>query len=274
MDTSKYNLDTMEGIRAVPVPTEKIKDDEEHIEYQLMRKATEHKRNGEIDLAIECLKKAREIMPFSGFTYSKEDYLRLPNYLKEARRFDEAAIEEKKVFDLFGASLIRKDIIEDCHKKALLDAESIGTDLVEATHHSGCCPICAKYRGRIFSISGKNTTFPKLPEDFLHECLSPIYIFPYFEGSCSAYDKSLDVVAYSNRPFEDDRTQEEKEQYSARLAEKNEMEADRADYDWIWQYLPEQCPKSFSSYRRMKKAKSASFLKLQDAASKAGRDFA
>lgn len=66
-------------------------------EYHLQRKATIYKQQGNLDLAIECLKKSNELMPYARFIYQEKDYLRLVKYLQLAGKIEEAKIEENKI---------------------------------------------------------------------------------------------------------------------------------------------------------------------------------
>lgn len=97
-----YDLNTLEGINSIPVKSFEYdpKDGKQYafnkIEYILQRKATEHKKNGRMDLAIACLRKANEIMPLSDMMYPIDDYLRLAKYLRLNKQFDEAHEVEKK----------------------------------------------------------------------------------------------------------------------------------------------------------------------------------
>ncbi len=146
------------------------------------------------------------------------------------------------------------------------------TDLVEISYVGACCPICGKYRGRIFSVNGKDRRFPKLPDDFHEDC--GLMAFPFIYGVQEPqYCKSRNIIAYNNRPFKDTRTAEEKANYKLILQEQKEeliKQQDKVDYDWLWEHLPEVCPKSFSSYRRMKNTNSAGYQKAVAAAQKAG----
>ena len=148
--------------------------------------------------------------------------------------------------------------------KSILNAQTHDTDLVEISYVSACCPVCGKYRGRIFSISGKDKRFPKLPDDFHEDC--GLIAFPFIYGvNETQYCKSKDIIGYNNCPFRDTRTAEEKENYELELqAQKNERqkERDKIDYDWLLAQLPENCPKSFSAYRRIKNSNSPSYQKL------------
>lgn len=81
----------------------------------------------------------------------------------------------------------------------------------EASYFCGCCGECAKYRGRWFSISGKDKRFPKMPENYGCTCQG-IDFYPVIDGvSEPEYcPKHQNIIEYSNRPFVDDRTQAEK----------------------------------------------------------------
>ena len=97
----KHDFDTLEGILNIPIPKYKplqgMGSPVNNIEYILQRKATEHKKNGRMDLAIACLRKANEIFPHSNFAWAEKDYMRLVEYLKLDRQFDEARKEEQKI---------------------------------------------------------------------------------------------------------------------------------------------------------------------------------
>lgn len=273
----EYDLTSVQGIRAIPIPTKKKAyyehDIREDIEYILQRKATEYKRNGQMDLAIECLKKSNEIMPYSSTLYLASDYYRLVEYLKKARRFDEAREEKQKLDLMFGGDVIQKEDRMILKNHAHVMAEQLGTDLVEMTEHYCTCGECAKYQGRVFSISGKSKTFPKIPDAFfiygaIHEgCRHSFY--PYFEDSTPTYHEN--IVEYSNRPFIDNRSQEEIEQYESEQKAQKDLIKDREDYDWIWENLIDIAPKSFSGYRRMKNANSANYQKLCKVAAEKGK---
>lgn len=92
------------------------------------------------------------------------------------------------------------------------NAKELGTDLVEADYFNGCCGECAKYRGRWFSISGKDKRFPKMPpEDYGCTCQG-LSFYPVIYGISepTSCPKNVNIIKYSNRSFVDDRTEEEK----------------------------------------------------------------
>ena len=163
-----YKMDTLEDILSIPVPTEKFElpdDFMDSIEYVLQRKATEFKKEGDMECAIACLEKAVEIIPFSPMPYP-DCFERLEKYLKLNNQWDEA--EE---VSLEGAKQ-EKNFQNEFKNKVLSDAAKLGTDLLEASYHEPASAKEAMYRGRVFSISGSDTRFPVLPEDFWETRLS------------------------------------------------------------------------------------------------------
>lgn len=273
----QIDFNSTEGIRAIPVPNKKAKfqdhDVKEDIEYILQRKATEFKKAGKMDLAIECLKKSNEIMPYSAYMYTSEDYYRLVDFLKQARRFDEARETEQKLDLMFGGNSMCNDDKKAIINSLLKNAKMLGTDLVEMSEHHCTCGECAKYQGRVFSLTGKSKEFPKIPDEFfiyggIHEgCRHSFY--PYLKGSTPSCHKN--IVQYSNRPFVDNRSEAEKKQYEAEQKAQQDLMKDRENYDWIWENLGDIAPKSFSGYRKMKNSNSKNFQKLCKAAEEKGK---
>lgn len=173
------------------------------------------------------------------------------------------------------------DINELCNNKCFEEAKILDTDLVEASYHFGCCPECAKYRGRIFSISGKDKRFPKIPpKKYGCTCqgltFSP-FIFGVSEPLISDFlGHKVNIFDFSNRPFVDDRTEEEKHAYDMRNKEieiENWYEPyrrrlfaikdkNKKQYDFICEKFPDIAPKSMGGYTRMKNSNSKNFQKL------------
>lgn len=95
----KYN--TLEEIKQVPIEImylyQNIDSPTLSPEYHLQRKATIYKKEGNLDLAIECLRKSNELMPYAKFIYQEKDYLRLVKYLELAGKTEEAKKEKEKI---------------------------------------------------------------------------------------------------------------------------------------------------------------------------------
>lgn len=166
-----YDFNSVDGISKIQIPKypklEGIQSPSNNIEYILQRKATEHKKNGRMDLAIACLRKSNEIMPYSNFSYPTKDYMRLIKYLEKDGQIDAARFEENKLRtehpELFDQRIGNKERINNEISKAL----SYGEDIVEILTNS-TCPICKKYNHKKYSISGISKKYKKIPDEFVY----------------------------------------------------------------------------------------------------------
>ena len=309
-----YDLNSLDGIRSIPVssnlpkyPTSGSMDVTGDLDYYLRQKAHEHETNGNIDLAIECLKKSNEIRYKKKSGYRKDDYYSLVRILARNGRVSEAQKEKAKIDKFFGSSdndaLINSESVQV--KRVLRDAKAEKTDLVIMNAHGCACSECAKYQGRVFSLSGQSKIYPKIPDAFfiyggIHKgCghsfypFNPEYTDPdlnytlqFYKGLSRSYSKN--IVAFSNRPFVDDRAPEDiaaavaHHQKLALEAEKKrlsyehiiETEAQRGEdsrtFAWIQNNLPNLCPKSLSGFRRMKNQNTKNYQKIVQAAAEKG----
>lgn len=154
-----------------------------------------------------------------------------------------------------------------------------GYDLVRMTDHSPTCPICAMYQGRVYAITreaanGKykapdgtplyfpylyDTAFVKGYETIHPNCRHRISIFP-----ARAYKKEelLKFSQKSTAPFEDTRTDAERKAYAEQQAEKRRRNENRKQYERIKAVLPNDAPKSFAEFVRMKQANSENYQNL------------
>lgn len=267
----EYDYSTVQSIMSIPIPKYEplhgLTSPVNNIEYILQRKATEFKKSGRMDLAIACLRKSNEIMPYSNFSWSKDDYLRLVKYLQYDGQFEQAekelALIEKAHPDLFfGNQMINPQI------------SKITEDLVWFSANR-LCPYCSIYNNRVYSRSGKDRRFPSfslLPNDLkvinCPKCNT-------FLGFSACYDFDIDgslkkTIKDSNRPFKDLRTKEEKEFYKAEVIKQTNAKLAKTEYLWLCQNLPNIAPKSLSGYTRMKKSKSVNYQKIVSAAKDAG----
>lgn len=273
----KYDLLTVEGINSIPVPRRKAFSSNESvtgkIEYYLLLKGGQYEKSGESELAIACYRKANELMPMSSTFYQRDSYMRLPRYLRKLRRFDEARVEEQKLERMFpgGSKLSAKD---EAVLRANRDGSARDTDLVEVSWVSGCCETCGKYRGRIFSLTGRDRRFPRFPSDFCEKC--GLTYFPFYGISEPQFTKKQGaaLIREMSKPFVDTRTAQDLRNYKEILdtlkAEEVKM-INSADYDWLWEFMPELCPKSLSGYVRMKNANTVNYQKIVAEARKRGR---
>lgn len=192
-------------------------------------------------------------------------------------------------------------------KRMYEDAKHLDTDLVIMSAHGASCPECAKYQGRVFSLSGHSKLFPKLPSKvsiyggihpgcghtfspYIHGVSDPMldYTLTFQTDVAPRYRKN--IIAFSGRPFVDDRLPKDiakAEEYNAKLKEEQvrrlyferhraEIEAqwaaDKCDYKWLQENLPDICPKSYSGYKRMKNGNTKNYQIIVAKAKEMGRE--
>ena len=150
-----------------------------------------------------------------------------------------------------------------------------GSDLIESNETHFVCAECAKYTKRWFSEYGKNTKYPKLPEYFKQhlkehdECA--IRFYPVLDNiSRPMWDYEGDFIDFCNRPFIDERTQDEKNAFDNYITEKNRKLTIKREYEHICKILPEHAPKSLGGYSRMKNLNSENYQKIKKLAEENG----
>ena len=154
-----------------------------------------------------------------------------------------------------------------------------GYDLVRMTTHSPTCSVCAMYQGRVYALTreaangkyklrdGTHLYFPYLYEtafasgySTIHpNCRHRISVFPansYTSGELRSYSEK------STAPFEDTRSDQERKAYSAALAKRRRLLENRRQYEKIRIVLPDQAPKSFAGFMRMKCSNSEKYQNL------------
>jgi|LSQX01.1.fsa_nt_gb hypothetical protein len=233
-----------------------------NIEYILQRKATEHKKNGNMTLAIACLRKSNEIMPFSNFLWPKKDYLRLVEYLRIAEEFDEANRIEDQIENLFYVSLRTSAL-----KFQIEQARASRIDLLISSEISIECAVCSSFCRRIFSISGKDRHFPPLPSVLLRSdpehkyCLTDFYLY-FKDVSMVDWKYRGSLVDWCNRPYKDERSSKQKKAFRDRVIDSEQELLDRNNFALMREKLPDIAPKSFGGFKRMKNMQSKNYLKL------------
>lgn len=287
-DGAKYDLESVEGIRSIKVPNFKYQDIfagygvTGSLDYVLRMKAGNFYNRKEKELCSVCLWKATELMLENKYGgWRKEDYDRLVNWHNALGMFDEARKAEKYLQghpNYLGNSF--KSLASQIKNSALENAKRFNCDLIAFHDYgTGCCSECSKMTGRVYSISGKSKKYPKLPEyvkqhgNFHEGCRCTMTVF--FDRETEVYykGKKVNAVKASNRPYVDDRTQQEIKMYNKYIDGiklKEEQEADKKEYYSICELLPDIAPKSFSAYRRMKGQKTENFKRLVEIANANG----
>lgn len=242
--------------------------------------------------SVEVLEKACSIMENYPTWWKPNTFFTLPEWLYEDGRDEEAltackyirtVIEKYSCAIQNNATSIQHDLLKEC--------ASLGTDWVVINYQHTCCEECAKYRSRIYSLSGKDKRFPALPDrikkasQFHNGCTclaTPTLTIRVTVGMKNGATIDLwddEAIKYSNRPFEDDRTEEEKSRYlewksrQDRTAEEQKYVGfeervrksgkNKRMYRFICEYLPDSAPGSYNAYMRMKKQRTKTYLYIE-----------
>lgn len=116
----------------------------------------------------------------------------------------------------FSSSFLKNESFKNCLERC----QHLNTNLVVASYYFCCDSETAKYRGRVFCIDGKDRRFPKLTDDVL-KCKLSFSPFIYGVSFFEVYTTKEDPIKFSNRPFVDDRTLEEKKVFSEKYDKAN-----------------------------------------------------
>lgn len=272
-DGKRYDLEDAASIRSIKIPNYKLTTNNVHandlgvtgyLEYVLRMHAGLLWNAGKYDISMECLEKACLLMPHSTISWQQSDYHCVVKENIELGRFKRAAMWR----DWIGKNTkSTEDYARDRFDSVLQSCRYLGTNLIEVYATGPCCEICAKYRNRIYRTSFKNHQFPKFPKDFHFRCT--LSFSPFVSGCSEPTFHCKNYVSHSRRPFRDDRTEEEKENYVqwVEMLEKRNSCSMKADlnhliYYWLKQKFPDDLPKSLSGFSRMRNSNSANYQKL------------
>ena len=297
LNNVKYDLEDADSITSIVIPRyDDIQGSMPHTTFDLayilkMRVGKEERPH----LAVPLAYKTANIMIASPIGWQKKDYYRLVIQLwsiGEIAYGDYLLQELKARLPVVMANDEYRERNKEVFRNELNMADYFSTDYLEIPHETAVCEKCAPYQSRVYCISGRDSRFPKLP-DFIKEnkglhCNVRYYSFVYYEGrkiSKYKYNKKgevkeieLDAIAHSNRPFIDDRSPIEKQNY-VEWKEKEEKRFERnrqyynrdnwiekancrSEYHSLIYALGEKAPKSLDGYIKMKKGNSANYKKL------------
>ena len=297
LNNVKYDLEDADSITSIVIPRyDDIQGSMPHTTFDLayilkMRVGKEERPH----LAVPLAYKTANIMIASPIGWQKKDYYRLVIQLwsiGEIAYGDYLLQELKARLPVVMANDEYRERNKEVFRNELNMADYFSTDYLEIPHETAVCEKCAPYQSRVYCISGRDSRFPKLP-DFIKEnkglhCNVRYYSFVYYEGrkiSKYKYNKKgevkeieLDAIAHSNRPFIDDRSPIEKQNY-VEWKEKEEKRFERnrqyynrdnwiekancrSEYHSLIKALGEKAPKSLEGYIKMKKGNSANYKKL------------
>lgn len=253
------------------------------------------------DLAVPFIVLTVNIMIKRGLYWSKSSYDRLIMQLHgldldEDARYLEIELRKRLPF-MEDPCYLRKVVFN----KTIELCSSLETDFIEVPFQGISCSECAKYQGRIYSLSGNSSIFPKLPNQVriyggFHEGCRHMFhakiisekmhlnrYIQHKDGNTQLV--TVDAIESSNRPYIDDRSADEVERfnlYKMKHLKEQQLEPGieqwkkwiqrSIEYAWVKEYLPKIAPKSQSGYSNMKNRRSKNYLRIEEEAKKLGKE--
>lgn len=267
-----YDLNSVESIRSIKTPTfskiDGLHSSTSDLSYIFKMHACSEKRDTFI---VPMVNTAFNLMQASYIGWIYKDYMQLVEKLWKSGKISQADKLEKIMNDrkiTFNITFDNENTNKNILNGTLQQAHYMKTDLIVSNHIENTCEECSILQDRVYSISGKNKRYPALPKqvfeygNFHKGCRHRFY--PFIDGISKLFvienSKfiSVDSVKYSNRPYVDTRTDEEKEQYDQYcLKRQNEIDFVNLKREYYHKkyYDSVSVPKSFSAYMREKNFK-------------------
>lgn len=276
-----YDLTDANSIHSIPVPDYLEVNDHPvssdmgvtgYLDYVLRMHSGCLWNNGEYNLSISCLRQACLLMLYSPIAWQRKDYYRIVNSFISLGRFKKANEWKQWIEKNVPSS---EDFLHDAFQRILDSCRELDTDLIEVDCNGPCCSVCARYRNRIYSLSGRDRRFPHFPKDFHFGCV--LNEHPFIDGVMDPSFDCRNYVRHSNRPFVDDRTAEEKRAYAdwqERLSSERDREhaadLNRIAFYWLKAAFPYDAPRSLSAFSKMRNTNSQKYQALAQKVEAAG----
>ncbi len=185
----------------------------------------------------------------------------------------------KMPIEKYAETVARSTTAETQNKAKVIQGQDWGYDLVRFTEHSPTCEVCSMYQGRVYALTkeaangkykgskGQALHFPYLYDTALISGYSTIHpncrhrlsVLP--AGAYTAAEME-DFSRKSMQPFEDMRSDKERKAYAQEQAVKRKRNESRKQYEKIKAALPNDAPKTFAAFVKMKSAKSERYQEL------------
>ncbi|MDD6488897.1 MAG: hypothetical protein PUG48_03650 [Clostridia bacterium] len=173
----------------------------------------------------------------------------------------------------------RSTTAEAQNSSQFVQAKDWGYDLVKMTSHSPTCAVCAKYQGRVYATTkqaangkykdkdGKRLKFPYLYDTVLVKGYDTVHPncrhrFSIYPARAYTTEELKKASQNSMREFTDDRSDDERKAYAKEQAEKRQKNENLKQYEKLKAMFPDDAPKSFAGFVRMKNAKSERYKQL------------
>jgi hypothetical protein len=176
---------------------------------------------------------------------------------------------KKVALETYVNMVARSSMIESANVGSFTRAEALGYDLVKCTEYGSTCPVCSKFEGRVFSISGKSDKYPPLYGTALKKGYSLIHPncrheFIPFNEQFYTQDQLKEIQEKSNKPFKDDRTEQEREQYARSQAYNSQLREEFKEYSEMKLQFEDLPYKTIGAYRRAKRQGSETYQDLKN----------
>ena len=185
----------------------------------------------------------------------------------------------KMPIEKYAETVARSTTAETQNKAKVIQGQDWGYDLVRFTEHSHTCEVCSMYQGRVYALTkeaangkykgskGQELHFPYLYDTALISGYSTIHpncrhrlsVLP--AGAYTAAEME-DFSRKSMQPFEDMRSDQERKAYAKEQEVKRKRNESRKQYEKIKAALPNDAPKTFAAFVKMKSAKSERYKEL------------
>jgi len=185
----------------------------------------------------------------------------------------------KMPIEKYAETVARSTTAETQNKAKVIQGQDWGYDLVRFTEHSPTCEVCSMYQGRVYALTkeaangkykgskGQALHFPYLYDTALISGYSTIHpncrhrlsVLP--AGAYTAAEME-DFSRKSMQPFEDMRSDQERKAYAKEQEVKRKRNESRKQYEKIKVALPNEVPKTFAAFVKMKAAKSERYKEL------------
>ena len=185
----------------------------------------------------------------------------------------------KMPIEKYAETVARSTTAETQNKAKVIQGQDWGYDLVRFTEHSPTCEVCSMYQGRVYALTkeaangkykgskGQELHFPYLYDTALISGYSTIHpncrhrlsVLP--AGAYTAAEME-DFSRKSMQPFEDMRSDQERKAYAKEQEVKRKRNESRKQYEKIKTALPNDAPKTFAAFVKMKSAKSERYKEL------------
>ena len=173
----------------------------------------------------------------------------------------------------YTAMAVRTATAETQNTAQLVQGKEWGYDLVRMTSHYPTCEVCAMYQGRVYAVTkeaangkykdkdGNPLRFSYLYDTVLTEGYDTVHPncrhrFSIFSPRAYTLDELAEFSRQSTQPFADTRSDAERKAYAKEQAIKRKRNASRRQYEKIKSCFPNDAPKTFAAWQRMKSANS------------------